>query len=106
MFLKQGDMYPPLRADLNADITGAQSVTLNLQPIHGGTVLSKAMTVIDASNGIVEYAWAAGETDQLLGDYLADVTVVFLAGEVQHFPQRSDLELTVLPSQGTYLPGD
>lgn len=99
MFLKQGDLYPPLVIDTNADVTGATSLIAKLRKVHGTTVTTKTLTATDASNGILSYTWVAGDTDTP-GTYLVEAIVTFASGAIQRFPQRSYLELVIRPKVG------
>jgi hypothetical protein len=93
--LVQGDTYPPLIIDTNADVTGATAVATirrKHQPI--ASAVTKTMTLTDPTNGVLQYEWVAGDTDQP-GTFLVRAVVTFGTGEVQTFPQDSDLELTI-----------
>jgi len=99
VFLKQGDLYPPLVGDLNADVTGA-TVQAIIRKVHGTTVLTKSCTLTDAVNGIVTAAdWVAPETD-IPGTYAIEFKVTFAGGAIQRFPQRSYKELVIRPKVG------
>lgn len=100
MFLKQGDLAPKLRIDTNADVTGATSLLAKIRKVHGTTTMSKTLTVSGpATDGILEYQWVAPDTD-VPGTYLVEAVVTFAGGAIQRFPQRSDLELIILPKVG------
>lgn len=98
MFIKQGDLSPKLKVDLNADVTGA-TVVAKLRRVHQTTVMSKTMTVTDATNGLAEYQWVSGDTD-VPGQYLVEVLVTFSGSLPERFPQRSNLEVIILPKVG------
>ena len=99
MFLKQGDLYPPLVIDTNADVTGATSLIAKLRKVHGTTVSTKTLTATDAPNGILSYTWLAGDTD-VPGTYQVEAIVTFASGAIQRFPQRSYLEVVIRPKVG------
>ena len=99
MFLKQGDLYPPLVIDTNADVTGAASLIAKLRKVHGTTVSTKTLTATDAPNGILSYTWLAGDTD-VPGTYHVEAIVTFASGAIQRFPQRSYLEVVIRPKVG------
>ena|SRR4249920_449759 len=100
MFLKQGDLYPPLRIDTNADVTGATSKVAKLRRMHQSTVLTKTLTTSgDPTLGILQYDWVAGDTDTA-GTYQIEAVVTFASGAIQRFPQRSYLELVIRPKVG------
>jgi hypothetical protein len=99
MFWKQGDLYPPLVGDLNADVTGA-TVQAIIRKVHGTTVLTKSCTLTDAVNGIVTASdWVVPETD-LEGAYHVEFKVTFAGGKIERFPQRSYKELIIRPKVG------
>lgn len=99
MFLKAGDLSPPLKIDTNADVTGATSLLAKIRRVHTGTVVTKTLTATDAPNGILEYQWVAPDTD-VPGTYQVEAVVTFAGGKIQRFPQRSHLELHIRPKVG------
>jgi len=99
VFIKQGDLYPPLVIDTNADTTGATSLVAKLRKVHGTTVSTKTLTNTDPTNGILSYTWLAGDTD-VPGTYLVEAIVTFASGAIQRFPQRSYLEVVIKPKVG------
>jgi len=99
MKLKQGDLYPPLVGDLNADVSGA-TVQAIIRRVHTTTVLTKSCTLTDAVNGIVTAAtWVAPETD-IPGTYKVEFKVTFAGGAIQRFPQGSEKDLIIRPKVG------
>ena len=94
MWLKQGDLYPPLRIDTNADVTGALSTTAYLRRKHQTQAATFPLTSVIPSEGVLEYTWQAGDTD-VTGTYHVEAVVVFADGSSQTFPQRSHLELII-----------
>jgi hypothetical protein len=99
MFIKQGDLYPPLVIDTNANVTGATSLVAKMRKVHGTTVITKTLTATDAVNGILSYTWVAPDTD-VPGTYLVEAIVTFAGGAIQRFPQRSYLEVVIRPKVG------
>jgi hypothetical protein len=79
--IKVGDRRPALRITCNQgdgtalDLTGA-TVTFSMKTRGGGPVKvsAQACTVITAASGIVEYRWAAADTDTA-GDYDAEFRI-------------------------------
>jgi len=97
MYLKTGDTAPAFRADLNADITGA-AVSVRFSKLDGTFVMVRTGTITDGPTGIVTYQWVAPGDNALIaaiGRYRADVMVTFAGGAIEHFPQRSYLEVIV-----------
>lgn len=90
-YLKSGDTAPVLEATLEdgsgnpIDLTGA-SVQFNLRQARAGDLLiDNGMTIADASNGLVRYSWADGETD-VNGRYRAEFIVTYGDGSIETFP--------------------
>ena len=87
--IKRNDRLPALRVQLLRDdgtivnLTTATAVTLKMgAPFN----LNVAAVVIDAVNGIVEYAWAAGNTNVTEGNYRAEFEVTWPGGIPETFP--------------------
>lgn len=83
-YMKQGDRLPKLQMtllDMNGnplDLTNVESLLLYVAPCVGGRriVDGESMTVVgDAVNGVVEYAWKAGDTDKS-GEYKVEVVLI------------------------------
>lgn len=93
--LKVNDRRPTWRVQLTAngepvDVTGALNIRFTMSTGSPGDppkVSSEPMDVVEAPNGIVEYAWAAGDTDTA-GNYNAEVEVEWEAGVTTTFPSK------------------
>jgi uncharacterized protein YfaS (alpha-2-macroglobulin family) len=89
--LKVGDSAPVLQATLSdsdgnaVDLTGADVQFRLLEPRDGATKIDSPATIHDASNGIVRYQWASGDTDEA-GRYRAEFEVTYADGSVETFP--------------------
>jgi hypothetical protein len=91
--IKQGNRLPTLRVQcLDGDGVGVDLATATAQTFsmrHSDTGVAKltggACTVVGTTDGIVDYAWAAIDTDTA-GDYEGEVTVTFPAGKASTFP--------------------
>jgi hypothetical protein len=99
MQMVSGDLAPSVQATLqNSDgsavtLTGC---TVMFRLSQGGQLLfSKAATIVDATNGIVEYNWQAGDTN-VVGQCKADFLVTFPGGATQTFPTEEDFIITFL----------
>ncbi len=100
MYLKTGDTAPAFTADTNADLNGA-TASVRFSKLNGTFVMTRTLTMTDATNGIVSYQWVAANDGALInnaGAYRADVFVTFAGGQVERFPQRSYLEVIVRPA--------
>jgi len=100
--LKQNDRLPKLRATLTdgsgnpIDLTGS-SVVFRMKNFDGTGSLkvNGAATVITPAAGIVEYAWAAGDTDTA-GTWIGEFAVT-LAGLVQTVPSSGYVVVVIQP---------
>lgn len=102
---KRGDTAPPIRAQILSpagapvDLTGA-SVRFLLAAQAGGTPLvDGTATIVDAAQGIVEYAWAPGDL-QAAGQYLAEFEVTWPDGRVQTYPGDGYITVAVVADLG------
>jgi hypothetical protein len=75
-------------------MTGA-SVVFRMMHLDGTFFLSGAAVIDDASQGIVHYAWQAGNTNTP-GAYRCEFVVTYAGGAIQRFPQGSFLEVIVI----------
>ena len=91
--IKQGNQLPTLRVQcldgdgVPVDLTTAAGQTFSMRHSETGVVKvsAAACTVVSSTGGIVDYAWAAGDTDTA-GDYEGDVTITFPASKASTFP--------------------
>jgi hypothetical protein len=98
--IKRGDRRPYWQGTLKAngdpvDLTDATSASFIMKLGTTGTpkVNKGAMTFVDRPNGVVRYAWAAGDTDTS-GDYNVEVEVSW-SGELQTFPSKGYFVVTI-----------
>jgi hypothetical protein len=92
MRIKAGDTAPNLLADTNADLTGATAVIRVRELATQTSVIDRACTITDPTNGLVD----GGDASTLpVGEYQWHIVVTFAGGEIQSFPQGSYLELIV-----------
>ena len=85
--IKRGDTAPALRYALlpeTVDLTGA-SVVFNMR----GRIARASAAIITASPPVVEYAWAAGDTD-VSGTRPAEFEVTFPGGGVETYRNCDD----------------
>lgn len=98
--LKVGDTAPALEAVLRdntgsaVDLTDA-TVDLNVLHPRGGDVeVAAQATILNATDGLVEYSWAAGDTD-VEGRYRAEFVVEYTDGSVETFPNDGFHDLVI-----------
>lgn len=89
--IKQGDRLPELQVTLTdstgaaVDLAGA-TVRFHMRALNGKTTkVDAAATLVTPAEGVVSYAWMAGDTDTT-GSYNAEFEVTFGDGRNQTFP--------------------
>lgn len=98
-YIKQNDTSPTLRASLtdyngnSINITGA-TVMLHMIDLSGTVKVNTACTINDASGGIVDYEWVAGDTDTV-GTYKAEWEVTYADSTVETFPNNGHETIVV-----------
>ncbi len=100
--IKKGDRLPKIVATLvdqdevKIDLTNAASVKFLM--IDPGTAVAKvdaaAAFILPKTNGRVEYAWAAVDTDAS-GDYDAEFEITWTGGEKTTFPNFRFMEVRI-----------
>lgn len=96
--IKRNDRRPRWRVQLTANtipvnLTTATAVTFTMKTGATTKVNKGAMTIVDATTGVVEYPWASGDTDTA-GTYNAEVEVSW-GGEFQSFPSKGYFTVTI-----------
>jgi hypothetical protein len=76
------------------DLTGASAARFIMKTGSTLKVNRAAMSFIDRSNGIVEYAWVTGDTDTS-GTYNVEVEVDWGGSEFQSFPSTGYFTITI-----------
>ena len=99
--IKQNDRRPRWRVQLTANgapvnLTGATTAKFTMMAGTSGTpkVNKGDMTIVDAATGVVEYPWAAADTDTS-GEYNVEVEVDWGGGETQTFPSVGYFTITI-----------
>lgn len=99
--IKRNDLRPHFRVQLTqngtpADITGAVAARFIMKATTTLKINRQSMTVIDASEGIVEYAWGATDTDTS-GAYNAEVEIDWGGSPVEYqtFPSKGYFAITI-----------
>lgn len=98
--IRQGDLATPARArafvqGAAVDLTVFVSITFRMVHRATGAVITGAAT--GDAEGVLLYAWGAGETD-VLGIYDVTFTALDGAGLPQTFPQDVNLEIEIIPA--------
>lgn len=100
--MKQGDLLPVLRVqlldgDTPADLTNGSSVHFHMSNVIVGLKVDSAMSFLDPrTDGIVEYDWVPGDTDDA-GKFNAEIEVTFTDGKTQTFPASKYFTVVVDP---------
>ncbi len=104
-WIKQGDTSKVLERTLkNADgsvinLSGADVVFTMRKGSRTATISEVACTIADAPNGVVEYDWQTGDTDEA-GVYDAEFEVTFSGGEIITVPNDGHMKVTITPELG------
>lgn len=90
-WIKQGNTERPFRVQLTdsqddpVDVTGA-AITFKMKRFgEDGIVVSGSVDIVDAPEGIVEYDWQEGDTDEP-GKFAAEWDVDYEVDGVETFP--------------------
>lgn len=88
--IKRNDRRPRFRVQLTAngspvDLTGATAARFIMKSGSTMKVNRATMTFVDRAMGVVEYAWAAVDTDTS-GPFNAEVEIDWGSSEFQTFP--------------------
>ena len=100
--MKQGDTGPSLTATLKnpdgtaANLSGA-TVKLNIKARRGGTTLVNhgTVTVTDATNGRVSYAWQVADTANP-GSFYVEWEVTYAGGMITTYPNDKSALLEIV----------
>lgn len=96
-YIKQHDLEPGLEVQLLSgttpvDLTMATAALFLMKSRKTGLKATGAMTIadqsIEANLGVVTYDWQLGDTDTV-GEYTAEVQVMWPANKPQTFPAHS-----------------
>lgn len=106
ILVKAGDTAPVVRATLldalgaAVDLTGATVRFVMATSTTPRTVkVDAAATVVNAAGGVVEYAWAALDTNTV-GAYVAEFEVTYANTKVQTFPTTGYVDVTISDDLG------
>tara|TARA_R110001606_G_scaffold10855_1_gene46910 strand:- start:468 stop:794 length:327 start_codon:yes stop_codon:yes gene_type:complete len=100
-YIKQNDSSPTIRASLKG--AGGTSINLStatvsfrMQKSSGDNVVQGSAQIFDATEGIVQYSWVAGNTS-VSGIYLAEFEVTYADGRVESFPNVGYIQVNIKP---------
>ena len=97
--IKQNDTSPAIQATLKdadgnaVNLTGA-SVQFHMKDQTGTLKVDSAMTIQNATGGIVTYDWQSGDTDTV-GNYSAEFEVTYSDSSVETFPNGSNVGISI-----------
>lgn len=98
--IKQNDTSPSLRAtltdaDLNPINLTSASVQFHMKSLDGALKIDTAMTIVDATGGIVQYDWQTGDTDTV-GAYNVEFEVTYSDSSIETFPNNGNKVVSVV----------
>ena len=99
--IKEGDLAPAIKATLQRDgspydLSTAQRVDIVIGALRDPPVVDAQATITDAANGVVEYAWQSGDTDEP-GTFRTEWVVTTSSGDEATFPDAGYKTVTVRP---------
>ncbi len=99
--IKENDTTPSLRAALlngsgdAVDLIGT-TVRFHMRPMGSSAVtIDRSASVISEAEGIVQYDWIAGNTDDV-GFYQAEFEVTYSDGNVETFPNNNYIGVEIV----------
>lgn len=108
-YIKKGDRLPSLGVTLldsagtAQDVTGATVKFAVRRKGNKTTLLDATATIVTAASGIVQYDWASGDTDTLLGEgtFDGEFQVTLANGKKATFPGDGYIEIVILSDVST-----
>lgn len=98
--IKKGDTRPALEAILRGsdddprDLTNATGVDFHLVDSEGNVLVNSVATIVDASEGLVQYEWSDGDTDDI-GLHRAEFDVSYDDGSSETFPNYGTIDVRI-----------
>lgn len=98
--MKQNDRLPVLEVTIRKtdgtplDLTNATAKFIMVDSKTRTVKINESADVKDAANGVVEYAWAAGDTDTV-GDYLGEVEITYPNGKIITAPSSGQISVKI-----------
>ena len=101
--IKKGDTSPSIQSTLKdsagvaVDLSGA-TVKIHMKAIGASTLkVDEAMTVVNATSGIVRYDWSSSDTDTS-GTYYVEFEVTKADNSVETFPNNGNATVVITKS--------
>lgn len=98
--MKQNDRLPVLEITIKKtdgaplDLTGATAKFIMVDSKTRTMKVAASVTIKDAANGVIEYAWAEGDTDTP-GDYLGEVEITYADGKMITAPSSGHIPVKI-----------
>lgn len=98
--IKQNDTSPSLQATLKdatltpVNLAGA-TVMFHMKSVDGTIKVDQQMTITNASGGVVQYDWQAGDTDTV-GTYYVEFEVTYSDSSIETFPNNGNKVVSVV----------
>lgn len=98
--IKQNDTSPSLQATLKdatltpVNLAGA-TVMFHMKSVDGTVKVDQQMTITNASGGVVQYDWQAGDTDTV-GTYYVEFEVTYSDSSIETFPNNGNKVVSVV----------
>lgn len=101
-YIKQNDTSPAIKYQLDpkVDLTGA-SIVFNMTRSIGTPIVNRgaAEIVDDATDGIVSYQWAEGDTSQT-GQFRGEFEITYADGSIETFPNYGYIQILITSDLG------
>jgi hypothetical protein len=81
------------------DLTDTTARFIMTDKLSGTKVVDADATVVDPTNGIVQYQWVTGDTD-VASSYKAEFEVAWGDGTFETFPNSKYIAVKVVPDLG------
>jgi hypothetical protein len=103
--IKRGDTAPSLIATIydkgclgqsgRFNLSGATSVSFSMTNQNGALIISSNIAqIVSASNGIIQYSWQEGDTEQE-GNYYGEFEIIFGDGKKMSLPREGFINIKI-----------
>ena len=97
-FIKRNDTSPAVEYELSTD-DGPVNLTGATVRFYMGSIVDANATVLSATDGIVSYPWAIGDTASY-GFFNAEFEVTYSDGTKETFPNNGYISVHISPDLG------